>query len=250
LSTINYEHRKQGVNSVNRRIILALSAAAGGVLASAILPVTIAFADAPSDTGADAFTIDTYTFDPFTTTGGTETEGFGALTQGTGVPDLFQTGSLDSQSFEVYSAPAGSFGSAANDVGSSSATDLGSITASENVTKLFGITDTGFTVSSVDPADVNIAPNLPDVGTVYNVANFGDGIFNLYENVPGSDGSLADGTAADVLVTPFGDLNLYHFVSPFDLGSLDPGAAFGIAADAGSSAAAVAASDPLSFLGL
>jgi hypothetical protein len=235
---------------VNRRIILTLSAGAGGVLASAILPAAIAFADAPSDTGADAFTIDTYTFDPFTTTDGAETEGFGALTQGTGVPDLFQTGSLNSQSFEVYSAPAGSFGSAANDVGSGSATDLGSVTASENVTSLFGITDTGFTVSSVGPASGETASALPEVGTVYNVANFGDGISNLYEDVPGSDGSLADGTAADVLVTPFGDLNLSDLVSSFDLGSLDPGAAFGIAADAGSTAAVAVASDPLSFVGL
>lgn len=205
------------------------------------MPVTVAFADSPSDAGADAFTIDTYTFDPFTTADGTETEGFGALTQGTGIPGFFQTGSLSSQSFEVYSAPAGSFGSVA---GNSDAASLGSVTATENVTSLFNTTDTGFTISTVDPAGGETASALPEVGTVYNVANFGDGISNLYEDVPGVDGSLSDGTAADVLVTPFGDLNLTDLVSTFDLGSLDPGAAFGAAADT------AVASDPLSFLGL
>lgn len=234
---------------MNRRIVLALGAAAGGLLACAVLPVASAFADVPSDTGADAFSIDTYTFDPFTTTQGIEAEGFGALTQGTGVPGFFETGSLSSQSFEVYSAPAGSFGSNAND-SSSGGTDLGSVTASENVTSLFGTTDTGFTISSVDPASGETATDLPTVGTVYNVANFGDGISNLYEDVPGSDGSLSDGIAADVLVTPLGDLNLDSLVSAFDLNSLDPGAAFGIASDAASSAVAGAASDPLSILGL
>lgn len=229
---------------MNRSMALALGTAAGAMVATALLPMAVAFADGPSDTGADAFTLNTYIFDPFTTESGVETEGFGALTQGTGVPDFFQTGNLASQSFEVYSAPAGSFGSGASEA-TSTTTDLGSVTANENVTSLFNITDTGFTITSADPINTDITPALPEVGTVYNVANFGDGVFNVYEDIPGGDGSLSDGTAADVLITPFGSLNLDNLVTGLDLLGLDPGAAF----DVGSTAVSVA-TDPLSFLGL
>ena len=53
---------------MHRRLILAGLAATGGLLTSAFLQVAVAAADAAADvsaTGADAFTIGGYTFDPF-----------------------------------------------------------------------------------------------------------------------------------------------------------------------------------------
>jgi len=52
---------------MHRRLILAGLAATGGLLTSAFLQVAVAAADAAADvsaTGADAFTIGGYTFDP------------------------------------------------------------------------------------------------------------------------------------------------------------------------------------------
>ena len=50
---------------MNRRLILAGLAATGGLVTTAFLQVAVAAADI-SATGADAFTIGSYTFDPFT----------------------------------------------------------------------------------------------------------------------------------------------------------------------------------------
>lgn len=221
------------------RITLPLGAAAGGLLASAFLPMAVAFADT-SAPGADAFTIGDLTFDPYT--GAIPgTEGFDALTQGTGTPSFFETGSVDGQGFEVFSPASGS----------TPATELGTIDTTENVTSLFGITNTGFEITDATAVAPDDASDLPAVGTVYDVTNYGSGYENIYTDIPGTDGSLADGTVADTLVTPFGDYDLSSLVSAFDLTSLDPGAAFGVGADAGSAAVdAVGNIDPLSFLGL
>jgi hypothetical protein len=57
---------------MHRRLILAGLAATGGLLTSAFLQVAVAAADAAADvsaTGADAFTIGGYTFDPFDSPG-------------------------------------------------------------------------------------------------------------------------------------------------------------------------------------
>ena len=54
---------------MHRRLILAGLAATGGLLTTAFLQVAVAAADVAADvsaTGADAFTIGSYTFDPFT----------------------------------------------------------------------------------------------------------------------------------------------------------------------------------------
>jgi hypothetical protein len=283
----------------------------------------------PLDTpGSDAFTIGNYTFDPFTTDG---TEGFDPLTQGTGVPPFFETGSVSGQQFEIFSAASssGTGGSTAPDateiqavlsgdnvstadfsgnttlsdvatalangtgtdvfggnvteaqvtaaLGSnisfadgstvsaadiaadlnnataiSSGTELGTITTNENVTSLFGTTDTGFTITSVDPAEGVDASQLPAEGTVYNVADFNGLAENVYIDIPGTGGA-AD-TVKDVLITPFGNFDLSSLVQAFDLSALNPGAPFGIAVDTGTSTATdtttAVAGDPLSFLGL
>ena len=55
---------------MHHRLILAGLAATGGLLTTAFLQAAVAVADTAdvvSATGADAFTIGSYTFDPFTT---------------------------------------------------------------------------------------------------------------------------------------------------------------------------------------
>ena len=204
---------------------------------------TAVFPDAP---GTDAFTIGNATFDPYT--GGTDitpgTEGFDPLTQGTGTSPFFDTGSVDGQNFEVFGTASGSTAPA----------ELGTITTTENVTNLFNITNTGFDVTGESAVAGGSATDLPAIGTVVDVTNFGSGFENIYTDLPGAaeaGGTTAAGTVTDTLVTPFGDSDLSSLVSAFDLTALDPGAAFGLGADAGTAAVDAAGSiDPLAFLGL
>jgi hypothetical protein len=273
---------------------------AGKLDASVDAGTTTTAAGPPSATGPDAFTIGNFTFDPFTTSGGKETEGFAPLTQGTGAPPFFETGSVADQQFEVFSHTSGTataptatqidttltadgvtpgtgdtslttiaadlagntntdvFGghvtgtevgtalgssvtlpsgttdaSIAADLNAATAsttpasgTDLGSVTATENVTQVFGATNTGFDITAVNPTSPATTADLPAVGTVYDVANFGGGLQNVYVDVPAAAGSSGTGTVTDELVTPFGDFNISGLFQPFSLTALDPGAAF------------------------
>jgi hypothetical protein len=113
------------------------------------------------------------------------------------------------------------------------------------------MSNTEFTVESVEALAGSDAANTPTVGSVYDAFNFGDGIENVYTAVPGVDGG-AD-TITDELVTPWGDFNLDSLFGSFDaITPLDPGSAFGAGLDAATEAATSAGSaiDPLSFLGL
>ena len=81
---------------MHRRLILAGLAATGGLLTTAFLQAAVAVADTAdvvSATGADAFTIGSYTFDPFTVgaTGG-DVEGFGPVSPFSGAPPLLTLG--------------------------------------------------------------------------------------------------------------------------------------------------------------
>ena len=89
---------------MHHRLILAGLAATGGLLTTAFLQAAVAVADTAdvvSATGADAFTIGNYTFDPFTTPllpngnpgaldqaapYGIETEGFSAVSPFSSAP--------------------------------------------------------------------------------------------------------------------------------------------------------------------
>ena len=89
---------------MHHRLILAGLAATGGLLTTAFLQAAVAVADTAdvvSATGADAFTIGSYTFDPFTTPllpngnpgaldqvapTGIETEGFSAVSPFSSAP--------------------------------------------------------------------------------------------------------------------------------------------------------------------
>jgi hypothetical protein len=220
---------------MHHRLILAGLAATGGLLTTAFLQAAVAAADTAdvvSATGADAFTIGSYTFDPFTVPllpdgqpgavdglapTGVETEGFSAVDPFSSAPPLLSLGggtvgplSTAAQYFEVYS---------------SSGTNLGSIDAGEDVTNLAGFTNTQFTVSDVFPASGADDADLPAVGSVYDSFNLGNGYDNVYTAIPGTSGG-AD-TVTDTLVTPSGDINLNSLFGSIDAAApLQPGDAF------------------------
>jgi hypothetical protein len=203
---------------MNRHMSLTLGAAAGAMLASAMLPVAVAFADTPvfpDAPGADAFTVGGVTYDPYlgsSTTAGTE--GFNALTQGTGTPDFFDTGS-GTQDFEVFTPASGS----------TPAAEVGTIATTEYVTSYDGITNTGFDVTG----GTLVGGGTLGTPSVIDVTNFGSGYENIYSDVPTAAGSASDPT--DTLVTPFGDYNLSSMVSAFDVSDINPASAFGSALD-------------------
>ena len=194
---------------MHHRLVLAGLAATGGLLTTAFLQVAVAAADVSAD-GADAFTIGSYTFDPFTSPG---VEGFDPVAPLSGSAPVLELGGgtalglpLASQDFEVFN---------------SSGTDLGSIQGNETIASLFGLTSTEFTVGSVDPTGSATDANLPTVGSVYDVFNLGNGYENIYTATPG-----ADGTVTDTLVTPTGDVNLDSLFSFNAADPLNPGDAF------------------------
>jgi hypothetical protein len=203
---------------MNRRLMLAGLAATGGLLTTAFLQAAAAVADV-SATGADAFTIGSFTFDPFTVgTTGADVEGFTPVGQLVAAPPLLELAGgaplglvLAPQSFEVFAPSTG--------------TDLGSIDTGETVTNLLGLTNTEFTVTSVTPATGDSAADLPTQGSVYDAFNLGGGYENIYTAIPGTAGG-AD-TVTDTLVTPFGNVNLDSLFSSIDAAApLQPGDAF------------------------
>jgi len=200
---------------MHRRLILAGFAATGGLLTSAFLQVAVAAADV-SATGADAFTIGDYTFDPFTSTG---VEGFDPVSTLIGAPPVLEIGGgtplgileIAPQSFEVFDP--------------STSADLGSINTGETVTNLFGLINSEFTVISDSAADGGSTSDLPAVGSVYDALNLGNGYENIYTDIPGAGGA-AD-TVTDTLVTPNGDINLDSLFANIDAAApLNPGDAF------------------------
>jgi len=203
---------------MNRRLILAGLAATGGLMTTAFLQVAVAAADV-SATGADAFTIGSYTFDPFTVgAGGTDVEGFDPVAQLSSAPPLLELGGgtalgipLAGQDFEVFDPTSG--------------TDLGSIETNETVASLLGLTNAEFTVTSDTSADGGAASDLPAVGSVYDEFNLGNGYENLYTDIPGAAGG--PDTVTDTLVTPFGNVNLDSLFANVDAAApLSPGDAF------------------------
>ncbi len=217
---------------MKRRLILAGLAATGGLVTTAFLQVAVAAADV-SATGADAFTLGSFTFDPFTVgAGGADVEGFAPVAQLVAAPPLLELGGGDPlglniapQNFEVFSPSTG--------------TDLGSIDTNETVTNLLGLANTEFTVESVTAASGADASDLPTKGSVFDAFNLGNGFENVYTAIPGTAGG--SDTVTDTLMTPFGNVNLDSLFGSFDaVAPLQPGDAFtgleagdsGIGADA------------------
>ena len=199
---------------MHRRLFLAGLAATGGLLTTAFLQVAVAAADVGAD-GADAFTIGSYTFDPFTSPG---VEGFAGVFPLSGAAPLLDLGGgdvlggilpLGPQDFEVYNPTTGA--------------DLGSIDTNETVTSLLGLTNAEFTVTSDTAADGGSDSALPAVGSVYDAFNLGNGYENIYTAIPGANGD----TVTDILVTPNGDINLDSLFGSIDAAALmQPGDAF------------------------
>jgi hypothetical protein len=233
-----------------------LSSVFGSINVAGTLQPGDAFAgleDATAAGGSDAFAIGNTTFDPMID----GSEGYGAVYQmvgappllniGGGTPGLFLSGTffpipLATQDFDVY------------DGTGADATQVGSVSTTEDVTVLLGLTNTEFTVTGVTPTGDAEASDLPAVGSVYDVFNFGNGYENIYTAIPGTGDAGA--TVTDTFVTPFGNIDLSDLFGDIDASTpLDAGAAFtglGVdaVADAGTDAGSAAASDPLAFLGL
>lgn len=202
------------------RLIAAGLAAGGGLLTAAFLQAAVAVAGpddavAPSATGADAFTIGGFTFDPFTGSGSSAAEGFSLVHPLTGSAPLLTLGGgspggllpTAPQSFDVFGADG---------------TSLGSIDSSVVVTNLAGFTNTEFTVTDATAADDGSAADLPVVGSVYDVFNLGGGFANVYVATPGEDG-----TVTDTFVTPWGSMDLSSMFAGINAADpLQPGDAF------------------------
>ena len=169
----------------------------------------------------DAFSIGGFTLDPTLAAGG---EGFDPVTQLVTSPPLLELGGLSlanpaipgddlaTQSFDVYSGTG------------SSATEIGTITTGEDVTKLLGFTNTQLIVTGATPTGDGTAAELPTVGSVYDALNLGNGVENIYTAIPGTGGS---DTVTDTLVTPFGNVNLNSLFGSVDAAApLHPGDAF------------------------
>jgi hypothetical protein len=175
-----------------------------------------------SNIGADAFTIGGVTLDPTLTGGG---EGFEPVPPLTSTPPVLTIGGgsfglnpadaatdQDLQTFNVYS-------------GDTSSTEVGTITTGEDVTNLLGFTNTQLVVTSATAADSGSSSDLPTVGTIYDAFNFGNGVENVYTDIPGTGG--APDTITDELVTPFGNVNLDSLFGSFDAAApMQPGDAF------------------------
>jgi hypothetical protein len=208
---------------MHRRLILAGLSATGGLLTSAFLQVAVAAADtagAVSATGADAFTLGGYTFDPFTSPG---VEGWEPVNPLTGAAPFLDLGGgnvdlgpgldvpLSGQDFEVYNPSTGA--------------DLGSVDTNDSASDIFGLTNAEFTVTSVDPTGSATAANLPTVGSVYDEFNLGNGYENVYTDIVSPTGG--PNTVTDTLITPNGDYNLDSLFGSVDAAAtLDPGDAF------------------------
>jgi hypothetical protein len=200
-----------------RTITLALGAAAGGLLAAAYLPMAIANADsggAAVDAASDAMlraTPDVFGFSPDSS----ET----VLTV-SGLPPLYQQ--VEGYNTFDYTTPSGD--------------DLGSFNADVSTLTTPGFENTEYLVTGdqtyygIEPnVSEPISANLPTTGSVYDIANFGDGFSNDYSDVAAAPaqfanattdsltgtGTAATGTITDTFVTPFGNIDLTPLVDSF-----------------------------------
>ena len=198
-----------------RRITLALGAAAGGLLAAAYLPMAIANADtsdvsAPIPPSPDVFGFEAIPGSPED-----------VLTV-SGLPPLDQQVE-GYQTFDYFS-PA----TATDPIGTVN-TDVSTLTTP------FGFDNTEYLVTGASDASkaqelvASPTDGLPTTGSVYDIANFGDGFSNDYSDVVAAPAQMADGTTdalsgvgtaatgtiTDTFVTPFGNVDLTPLVDSF-----------------------------------
>jgi hypothetical protein len=205
-----------------RPITLALGAAAGGLLAAAYLPMAIANADSGGGAVVDGASDimrgpapDVFGFSPDSP----ET----VLTV-SGLPPLFQQVE-GYNTFDYFTTP----------TGDTSPVDVGSFNADVSTLSLpDGFTNTEYLVTGGQTSyeigrnvSEPISANLPTTGSVYDIANFGDGFSNDYSDVlpePAKQfatdalsgtGTAETGTITDTFVTPFGSFDLTPLVDSF-----------------------------------
>ncbi|MGB7165150.1 MAG: hypothetical protein WBD70_18750 [Mycobacterium sp.] len=219
-----------------RRITLALGAAAGGLLAAAFLPLAVANADSGDviDVTSDAMRAtppDFFGFSPDSS----ET----VLTV-SGLPPLYQQVE-GYQTLYYFTTPSGDTSPVLDG------------TVNADVSKLSlpdGFTNIEYLITGDDPtaytnAGMIGAPteSFPTDGSVYDIANFGNGFENVYSDVLPEQaqrlatdsltgiGTAAPGTITDTFVTPFGNIDLTPLVDGFStavtggdfLTTIDPG---------------------------
>jgi hypothetical protein len=190
-----------------RRITLGLSAVGGGLLAAAFLPLAVANADTTDITGPTPIT-DVFGFSPDSP----ET----VLTV-SGLPPLFQQ--VEGYQTFDYVTPSGDDETLSADV--STLTSPGFENTEYLITGVAS-DETKDLVSVANPTD-----SFPTDGSVYDIANFGNGFENIYSDVAaqpiynlGTDslsgiGTAATGTITDTFVTPFGNIDLTPLVDGF-----------------------------------
>jgi hypothetical protein len=147
------------------------------------------------------------------------------------------------QTFDYFTTPTGD--TSPVDVGSFN-TDVSTLSLPDGFTNTEYLVTGGQTSYEIGPnvtPDVTEATHLPTTGSVYDIANFGNGFENVYSDVVtpqaldattdalSGTGTAATGTITDTFVTPFGNVDLTPLVdgfstavNPFDnfLTTVDP----------------------------
>jgi hypothetical protein len=154
---------------MNRRTPLTIAAAAGGLLAAALLPVAVAFAD------------DVFTLDP---------QGPEVVTSISGMPPLFQ----ETVGTAVFGADQG------NPI-----TTFGTFNAVVNTLT----TSSGFENQEIVDTGGQLGGLSVPTGSIFDFTNFGGGFENEYSDIDGTVGTMvAPNTITDTFITPFGDFNI------------------------------------------
>jgi hypothetical protein len=190
-----------------RRITLGLSAVGGGLLAAAFLPLAVANADTTDITGPTPIT-DVFGFSP------DSPETFLTVS---GLPPLFQQ--VEGYQTFDYVTPSGEDETLSADV--STLTTPGFENTEYLITGVAS-DETRDLVSVANPTD-----SFPTDGSVYDIANFGNGFENVYSDVAAQPiynlatdalsgtGTAATGTITDTFVTPLGNIDLTSLVDCF-----------------------------------
>jgi hypothetical protein len=204
----------------SRRIALTIGAAGGGLVATAFLPVAVAFADG-TDGGAGAASTPIGGPDVTNPAGIALNDHFDFLP--VGAEDNVTTTSLD----DVFTHAMGTQLFALPDTGNilpeiADNTIEGFIATNVSDSTLFGVSNE--LVNVTNDVSGKGEEGVPGAGSVYDVTKF-DGFTNYFSDVVPGGVSTAPGTVTDTLVTPFGTFDLSFLFAGFDGSSMGGDAA-------------------------
>jgi len=172
------------------RLTLTLGTAAGGLLATVLLPMGVAFADAADSSVFDPLLQEFFGFERDAAQPST-------VFAVSGVPPIFQ---VVHQAEFFDSAPTATLGA-----GSLQVND-------EVITTTFGPATSELLVTSSEPGT-----SAPPVGSAYDIIDISKGFYNVYADIAPTTPGGAD-TLSDTLVTPVGDIPImtgqHDFVDP------------------------------------